>query len=148
MQLNTLLAFLFVVVAGIALAVQAPLNANMGRIIGGPYAATLVTFVVSTFIILIMNAYSGSLENMARVIELPWWAWLGGVAGPVYMMAVITSVPRLGVLTTFSTLVAGQVAAAVALDSIGAFGAPLQPLSLSRVFAVLLVCSGVYMSRA
>lgn len=147
MQPSILFAMGLVALAGAALALQAPLNAGLGRSLGSPFAAGMVTFMVSTLIMIVINIGNGAIGTLLRAGSVPWWAWLGGFLGPLYMMAVILSVPRIGVLTTFATLVAGQVFGAMLLDAVGAFGVPVQPLSLTRIAAVVFVSAGVYLSR-
>jgi transporter family-2 protein len=56
-------------------------------------------------------------------------------------------VPKLGVVTTFTALILGQMIAALLIDAVGAFGVPIQPVTWQRIVAVVMVCIGVILSR-
>jgi bacterial/archaeal transporter family-2 protein len=51
------------------------------------------------------------------------------------------------VVTTFAALILGQMAAAMRPDATGAFGVPVQPVTLTRLSAAGLVAAGVVPSR-
>jgi transporter family-2 protein len=80
--------------------------------------------------------------------EAPWWSWLGGFLGAFYVAIVIWGVPQLGVVSTVAALVFGQVAAALILDAVGAFGLPVQAITWQRLLAAGLILSGLVLSRA
>jgi transporter family-2 protein len=56
-------------------------------------------------------------------------------------------VPRLGVATTITLMVAGQLLLSILLDHFGVLGIPRQPLNLGRMAGVALVVAGVVMVR-
>lgn len=55
--------------------------------------------------------------------------------------------PRLGVASTITLMIAGQLALSLVLDHFGWLGVPRQPLSLTRVAGVALVLAGVLLVR-
>ena len=67
--------------------------------------------------------------------------------GAVFVWANVSSVGTLGVVTVFAGVVLGQMVMALLLDSIGAFGVPVQPISWTRIGAIVLVVSGLVLSR-
>jgi len=78
---------------------------------------------------------------------LPWYAWVGGLYGAIFVVAAAWGVPRLGVALTITLMVAGQLLVGLILDHFGAFGAPQHPVSLGRAAGVVLVLAGVLMVR-
>jgi transporter family-2 protein len=84
---------------------------------------------------------------MAASRALPWYAWVGGLYGAIFVVAAAWGVPRLGVATTIILMVAGQLLLSVVLDHFGAMGMPKQPISWGRVAGVLMVVAGVLMVR-
>lgn len=52
------------------------------------------------------------------------------------------AIPKLGVATVFSLVIAGQMVAALVLDSTGAFGVTQISLSVSRVLGTALLLIG------
>ena len=75
------------------------------------------------------------------------WAWLGGAYGAVFVVAAAFAVPRLGVASTITLMIAGQLALSLVLDHFGWLGVPRQPLSLTRIAGVALVLAGVLLVR-
>ena len=78
---------------------------------------------------------------------LPWWTWIGGLYGAVFVVSAAWAVPRLGVAMTVILMVAGQILISVLLDHFGALGVPKQPLNLTRLLGVALVFGGVLLVR-
>jgi transporter family-2 protein len=142
-----LLSMIAVVLAGGATALQAPTNAKMMTAVGSPVNAAFVSFAVGTAALGIMAVILQTKPDMAAARGLPWYAWIGGLYGAIFVVAAAWGVPRLGVALTITLMVAGQLLIGLILDQIGAFGAPQHPISLGRLAGVALVIGGVLMVR-
>jgi transporter family-2 protein len=136
-----------VAAAGVALAVQAPLNAALARGVGTPVGAAAVSFGVGFVVLTAATLAITGPQPFWRLAQVPAWQWAGGLLGAFYVWAVIYGVPQAGVLTTFAALILGQMTAAMLLDATGAFGVPVQQVSLPRMLAALMVAGGVVLSR-
>jgi transporter family-2 protein len=134
-------------VAGLAVAIQAPLNSALGRSIESSVAAAAVSFGVGFVALVLLVALSGDSAAFARAALAPRWLLLGGLLGAFFVWASLWSVPVLGVLTTTAALILGQMVGAMVLDYIGAFGIAARDLSWTRLTAALLVGTGVILSR-
>jgi len=143
----TLLAMIAVVFGGAATALQAPTNAKMMTAVGSPVNAAFVSFAVGTAALGILAVLLQAKPDMAASRALPWYAWVGGLYGAIFVVAAAWGVPRLGVATTIILMVAGQLLLSVGLDHFGAMGMPRQPISWGRVAGVLMVLGGVLMVR-
>ena len=143
----SLLAMLAVVFGGAATALQAPTNAKLMGAVGSPVNAAFVSFAVGTAALGILAVVLQVRPDIAASRALPWYAWIGGLYGAIFVVAAAWGVPRLGVATTIILMVAGQLLLSVALDHFGAMGMPKQPISLGRVAGVGLVIAGVLMVR-
>lgn len=144
--MSQLPALLAILLGGIAIAVQAPLNGALGKTLGAAFPAAAVSFGVG-FVALMALSYATVSQPFAKLGAVPLWQWAGGLLGAYYVWSVISGVPVLGVVTAMAALILGQMAGALVLDAIGAFGVPVQPISLTRVLAVCLVAAGVVLSR-
>jgi len=138
---------LAVVLGGAATALQAPTNAKMMGAVGSPVNAAFVSFAVGTAALGILALVLQVRPDLAASRALPWYAWVGGLYGAIFVVAAAWGVPRLGVATTIILMVAGQLLLSVVLDHFGAMGMPKQPISLGRVAGVGLVIAGVLMVR-
>ena len=143
----SLLAMLAVVLGGAATALQAPTNARMMGAVGSPVNAAFVSFAVGTAALGILAVVLQVRPDIAASRALPWYAWVGGLYGAIFVVAAAWGVPRLGVATTIILMVAGQLLLSVVLDHFGAMGMPKQPISLGRVAGIGLVIAGVLMVR-
>jgi len=141
------IALLCIGIGGIALAVQAPINAALGHSVGDSLSAAMISFGIGFLLLLALVGVRGSLPSIGAIKAVPWWCWTGGIFGAFYVWAVLWSVPKLGVVTTFAALILGQLTTALILDSIGAFGLPVKEITMQRAGAVALISSGLILSR-
>lgn len=136
-----------VFVAGIGFGIQAPLNAALGRGIGGGVAAAAISFGVGFAALLILTLVLGQGPALARAPTMPPLYLAGGLLGAVIVWAMLWAVPTIGILTAFAALLLGQLGAALVLDAMGAFAAPVHPITPTRVLALLMVGGGLILSR-
>jgi bacterial/archaeal transporter family-2 protein len=144
--MSQLPALFAILLGGLAIAVQAPLNGALGRTLGAALPAAAVSFGVG-LVLLIGLSYATTSSPFGRLASVPVWQLAGGVLGAFYVWSVIWGVPTLGVVTAMAALVLGQMAGALVLDAVGAFGVPVHAISPTRILAVVLVAAGVVLSR-
>ncbi|MCP8940586.1 DMT family transporter [Alsobacter sp. SYSU M60028] len=145
----TLLLPLVALCLAMALPAQAAINAQLARALGSPLAATAVSFatgaVAMALVTLAVARDAPLLENAART---PLWILLaGGVLGATYVLGNIVLVPRLGAATLFAFAIAGQLAAALAMDQFGLLGLAVREASPGRLAGALMVLAGAVMVR-
>tara|TARA_R110002124_G_scaffold11687_4_gene55874 strand:+ start:3490 stop:3936 length:447 start_codon:yes stop_codon:yes gene_type:complete len=143
----TLFAMIAVVFGGAATALQAPTNAKMMTAVGSPVNAAFVSFAVGTAALGILAVVLQTRPDMVASRNLPWYAWIGGLYGAIFVVAAAWGVPKLGVATTITLMVTGQLLLSLVLDHFGVMGVPKQPLNLGRVAGVTLVLAGVLLVR-
>ncbi len=143
----TAFAVAAVIVGGAFTALQGPTNARLAGAVASPVNAALISFAVGTLVLAALAAVLRTPPDMAATSALPFWAWLGGAYGAVFVVAAAFAVPRLGVASTITLMIAGQLALSLVLDHFGWLGVPRQPLSLTRVAGVALVLAGVLLVR-
>ena len=144
---NAVLAIALVVLAGLALAVQTPINAALGRGVGSTLVAAATSFGLGFLALTLISVLSGHGAAFVRLGAVPVWLLVGGALGAFYVWSVIWAIPTLGALTTISALVLGQVTAGILLDHLGLFGLTVQTISPSRIAAAGLVAAGLVLSR-
>jgi transporter family-2 protein len=142
-----LFPILLVLFGGAMIAVQAPTNAMLAKAGGSPVLAALISFGVGTVALLATWLASGNRPGTSAFASLPWYAWVGGLYGAFFVAIAAYAAPRIGLASLITNGVAGQIAAALWLDHIGALGLPREPINLGRVIGALLVVAGVVMVR-
>ena len=142
-----ILVFLTLLLAGAATALQGPTNAKLVTAVGSPLNAAFVSFAVGTVALGVLAMILQARPDVGAMKALPWWAWMGGLYGCAFVVSAAWGVPRLGVATTITVMIAGQLLLSLALDHFGALGDEKQPLSLGRIAGVALVIGGVVLVR-
>lgn len=139
--------YLFLILAflvGVAITVQAGVNANLRQAMGNPILAASISFGSGLIALLLMLlATGGSVPSADAIKQVSWWKWMGGLMGAVYMITVIVSVPKIGTANLVSLSVAGQLVAAIILDHYGFMGFALHPANGWRLLGILLIITGV-----
>jgi transporter family-2 protein len=134
------LAFL----TGLAVTVQAGVNANLRQAMANPVLAAAISFGTGFLsLVLLLLAVGGNMPSPSLIKQTDWWKWTGGVIGAMYVTTVIISVPKIGTANLVSLSVAGQLVAAVVLDHYGWLGFTLHPANSWRLLGVAFIMVGV-----
>lgn len=133
--------------AGALIAAQGPINATLARSIGSPVNAAVVSFLVGLLALVAVAVGQRTMPDVTLVRGLPWWAWIGGLCGAVFVAGAAYAAPRIGVANMLTISVASQLLTAILLDHWGAFGVPVQSISVTRVAGILLVIGGAVLVR-
>ena len=147
MQIAHLLPILALLGAGSVLAIQAPINAALARGLGDPVIAACINFFVGFLVLLIVNLNRGSSPQDGALTITPFWAFVGGALGAFYIVSLIWAIPQTGALTAAAATIFAQLAVALILDRMGAFGLPVQEITWPRVAGLALVMAGLLLSR-
>jgi bacterial/archaeal transporter family-2 protein len=132
------------VIAGALVPFQAGSNAELGRALGHPLWATLVSLIVSILVVIpIVLAMQAPLPALGVIKHLPAWAWLGGVAGAIYISSALILVPRVGATSFIVCVIAGQLITSLLLDYHGWMNLPEREISIGRMVGVTLVLVGM-----
>ncbi|QIL02709.1 DMT family transporter [Sphingomonas sinipercae] len=145
--MQLLIPILLVFIAGGFVSAQAPTNAILARAGGSPVLAALISFAVGTLALLIAWLASGNRPGGGAFVGLPWYAWIGGLYGAIFVAVAAFAVPKIGVASLITIGIAGQIAMALLLDHFGALGLAREPINLGRIAGALLVVAGVILVR-
>lgn len=144
---NTGLAIAVIVFAGSLAALQAPMNAALGRGLGSGTAAATISFGIGFLALLAYTVAMGHHMSLTRLSDINPWLLLGGLMGAFYVWAILWAVPTLGVLTAVSGMILGQLVIAMVLDHGGHLGLDVREVSPTRLLAVFLVGGGLILSK-
>lgn len=135
---------LFAIVAGLLNAVQAGMNAALGRGLG-PTAGGLTSLAASAVMILAVGAGTGRLAvpSLQQAADVPWWAWLAGFCGGALILGQIFAAPRLGSSAFVGLVVTASILMSVVLDHFGLLGFKQHPAGLARIAGAVLMLAGV-----
>jgi bacterial/archaeal transporter family-2 protein len=135
-------AVLFTIAAGLAGAVQAAVNATLGKRIGTLEAAAFQTIVAVLIFMVILLAVRRSFGGLEAGLQQPAWLWLGGVMGVIIISAITFAPNRIGVLAFAAILIAGQLVASAVFDHFGFFGLDRIAFTWERGIGFALLAGG------
>ena len=132
---------------GAILPMQAAINSRLARTAGNPVMAAFISFAVGTVALMIFLFFAGQLHFRFITSSSPWWMWTGGLLGIFFVAGIIVLLPRLGVVLSFSLVLAGQMFAAIVFDQFGWLGVAVREISVGKIIGSILLIIGVFLIR-
>jgi transporter family-2 protein len=114
----SLFAVIFGCFAGAIVGVQRALNGQINESSHQSFATSWLNFIMGTTFLFAFLAI-GVLINRAEIVALPsgpWWMYMGGTIGVIYIAFTSTIVQHLGVLTFTLISVGGQLVGSLLID--------------------------------
>jgi transporter family-2 protein len=146
MRYILMLSSLFI---GAILPVQAVLNTRLGKQTGGPFIGSLLSFLVGLICLFIINLFANytSLSHMKLLSVSPWYLWMGGLLGAIFVSCIIFVNQQQGVALTFALVVAGQIFISLLIDHFGLLGSIVRPVSIPKIIGALLIVAGLVLIK-
>jgi transporter family-2 protein len=126
------------------IALQAPINAGLGRSTGS-FAAALVSFIVGTAILAAIVLASGKAGGVGEATSVQWYYLIGGLLGAAYVFTALVTVDTIGAGGVAAATITGQLTTSVLLDRLGILGLEEVALSWDRMLGVGLLLAGTYL---
>lgn len=128
------------------LSIQGSINAQLSSFLKHPLQASLTNFLVGTVVLILLNiALRTSVPSMSEMKAVPWYLFLGGAIGAMFVTSVVLLIPEIGVTTMLAASIAGQLIIAAIIDHYGFFGISAHAISLSRVAGIVLLILGIFL---
>ena len=134
---------------GAILPVQAILNTKLGKQAGGPLMSALLSFFVGFVCLLVLNLVTNysAFGQLKPYSVTPWYVWLGGLIGAVFVSGIILVNQRQGMALTFALVVTGQIFISLVIDHFGLFGSVVQPASMQKIIGAVLIVAGLLLIK-
>ena len=124
---------------------QAPLNSQLGRVVGEVNASVVALGVSFTALVLFASFYDG-LGGIRNLREAPIHVAIGGgLAGALYVGSIVFTVRALGVGGLTAITIAAQLGLAMVIDHFGWLGVERAPITAAKVAGVVLLALGTYL---
>ena len=143
-------ALALVGLGGVASAGQALANAELGARLGAPVLGAVVNNVTALTILALAAAVSPAMRaglGTLRGAGLPWWTYLGGFGGALFVVGATYAVPVLGVAVFTIAQVAGASAGGLVVDRVGLGPTGRMALTVPRVAGALLGIGAVAIAQ-
>lgn len=138
-----MLQLLLGVFSGVITPVQTAVNTRLGRSVGSPLRASMVSFSMGLLSMLAIVLITGPYPLLPdTAADGPWWMWFAGMFGVTFLTGNILLLPRLGSLKAVIMPVIGQIAMGLLIDAFGWFGAQKLAISPLRACGTVLALVG------
>lgn len=137
-------AVLLTAAAGGLIALQAPINAGLGRATGSLPAA-LVSFSIGTLALAAIVVLSGKAGGLGSTFDVSWYYLLGGLLGAIYVTNALIAVSAIGAGGVAAATITAQLATGVAIDRLGLLGLEQTPIGFDRALGVALLVAGTFL---
>ncbi len=143
------LLMLITLLVGGLMPIQAILNTRLGKQIGGPLMASLMSFSVGLLCLLILNV----VINPSVVLQLkpsttsPWYLWLGGLLGAIFVAYITVINQQQGVALTFALVVSGQILVSLLVEHYGLLGSVVRTITLDKIIGAALIIIGIILIK-
>ena len=134
----------FGIFAGMLSATQIAVNGYLGKVVGSPIKASAISFTVGIIFLAIIcivlhfkNGKSESFKNESA--KNPWWMWIGGILGGLYILANVYLSRIVGTGMTVIILLIGSTTGGILVDHFGMFESPKKPINAQKILGVLIM---------
>lgn len=123
---------------------QSAINGHLGQVTGSPVSAALVSFAVGVTALVIVNIVVRWRPRIERPEGKPnpWWMWIGGVLGALFIFGNAALVPQIGTGLTVVAGLLGSMLGSLIIDRLS--GAPIKS---RQVLGIALLLTGVVLIR-
>jgi len=129
---------------GVAVGLQGPLASLMSQRIGTLESIFYIHLGGAVFSLIPLLFLGGG--NLGRWRSVPWYALGAGILGLAVLGGISFLIPRIGVATAVTLIVAGQLVVSALLDHYGLLGASIRHLDIPRAFGLVIVFVGVWLT--
>lgn len=138
-----LVVILIGLAGGVAVGLQGPLTSLMSQRLGTLESIFIVHLGGALMTLIPLLVLGGGKLGEWRGV--PWYALAAGSLGLVVLSVVSYTIPRIGVSTTVTLIVAAQLITAALLDHYGLLGTAVRTLDLSRAVGILVLFLGTWL---
>ena len=129
---------------GACIAMQAAANGSLRTNLGDPrYAAFFSICGTIATAVLVMLAIRPAVPPATAFRSAPWWNWVGGPLGALFVLTGAALTPKLGSAAFIAAVVGGQLVCSLVLDHFGLMDLQRQELSAARFIGAAMVFVGV-----
>lgn len=134
---------IFGIGAGMLMAGQTAINAELGRALNAPVQAAFISFLVGgTGLFFVVMLYERSFHHLKQGMGRgkPRWIWFGGTLGALFIFGSVILVPQMGTGGTIVLVLLGLISGSLLVDQFGLFGA-----ASKRILPIQLIGLGILM---
>lgn len=135
---------LVAICAGVASACQTAVNGYVGAVLESPFKAALLANIVGIIFLIILILVTRSkfqIRNQSST-RFPWWIWLGGIIGTLFMVGNVYLAQTIGTGMAVILTLIGQMGGSLVLDTAGLLGVSKKSLTPNRIIGLVVMIVG------
>ncbi|WP_428603961.1 DMT family transporter [Sedimenticola sp.] len=135
------------IVAGVAIVLQATLNAHLGELLASSLLATVIAFISGAFYLgvaaVVLLREPPTVET---VYAVPGYLWFtGGLFSALAVALFYYLIPKMGVASMLSYSLSGQLLFGLVASHFGWFQLPVSTLSSVKILGAVLMIAAIFM---
>ena len=134
--------YLLMLLIGVILAVHLSMNAQVGLILKNPQMGNAIFWCIGGIAAIIIGLTHWEPEVFGRLNEVPIWLLTAGAIGAALVFGIAWIIPQIGAAPAFILMITGQVVAGLIMSHFGLLGAPVEPISATKILGALLLIGG------
>lgn len=143
------LLMLITLIIGALVPMQAILNTRLGKQVGGPLMGSLMSFFIGLLCLFILNIFTNAtaFAELKPSQATPWYIWLGGVLGAIFVAYITWVNQQQGMALTFALVVSGQIFMSLLIDNYGLLGSAVRAITLEKIIGSVLIIAGLILVK-
>ncbi len=141
--MNTAVLITLAIIGGIAVTLQGHFMGIMDQRIGSRESIFITYAGGGVLAAIMMILARGGHLNIWQ--NAPWYSFTAGVLGLLIVGTIGYTVPRLGLTTALTVIVASQLVVAVMFNHFGILGATVRTIDLPRITGLVFLILGVWL---
>ena len=133
--------------SGFCLAIQPAVNGHLGIGISSGIQAALISFLIGTILLIAINVILKQMTSvkMAFQKKAPWWFYMGGFLGALYVFFALVITPEIGTGAFVIFVLIGQMIVSLLIDNYGLLRSRVRKVSMIQIIGliVMLICAGI-----
>jgi len=136
------------ILMGMISASQTAINGHLGIVLQSTVKAAFVSFFVGTIaLIIIVTMLHPHLQLQKLDGKNPWWIWLGGFIGALFVLGNVYLVPIIGTGLAVVIVLVGLIIGSLLIDQFGLFESKKNSITFAQIISLLIMIFGVIIIR-
>lgn len=136
--------------AGMLMSIQSAINGQLGVVLNSPFQAAFISFLTgSVTLICVVGLKERSYANIKEPIKrsAPWWVWLGGIIGGLYVLINVYLVGQIGTGQTVVLALFGQIAGSLLVQQFGLLRSAKYRIAPIQIWGLIIMLGGVILIK-
>ena len=130
--------------SGFCLAIQPAVNGHLGIGISSGIQAALISFLIGTILLIAINVILKQMTSvkMAFQKKAPWWFYMGGFLGALYVFFALVITPEIGTGAFVIFVLIGQMIVSLLIDNYGLLRSRVRKVSMIQIIGLIVMFIG------